>query len=226
MSEKREYSVITDKWLYPYRVAISLKEAGDMGISIDENNENRRRLFSELNIREDRVFRNRQIHSDIILKPDRKAIHDADGLVSDNPKDALMLLTADCYNVFFTTAGGKSFGAVHAGWKGIAAGIIERARDIFKGETRVLVAQGICKRHFTVDADVAEIFERRFGSEYIERGETINVNLRGIINGILKDTAEITNLDFCTVCDNDRFFSYREGNKSERNLSIIWRDDE
>lgn len=219
---------IVNDSLKPFKVAISLKSdifnQGDMSYNFTENEENRLMLFKELNIEELRMIRNKQIHSDIIVYPDYNSIQEADGLMSEKFNDVLMLLTADCYNIFFTTDNGRIFGAVHAGWKGVAGGIIESMKRNFRGETKVLIAQGICENHFTVKDDVASQFAEKFGESRIQRKNDIKIDIRGIINDELDGYAEITNMNMCNVCNTKDLFSYRENDEKHRNLSLIWRN--
>ncbi|MDD3803550.1 MAG: polyphenol oxidase family protein [bacterium] len=224
-TDKGANAVIIDKTLAPFTVAVSLKEAGDMGLSSESNSDARNALLGMLGLSENRAFRNNQVHSSVIVEPIEMTLQDADGLISSNHSDKLMLLTADCYNVFFTTEGGRKFGAIHAGWKGIAGGIITNARKLLSGESKVLIAQGICTEHFTVKREVADLFVNKFGEDYLTFDFEAHVNLRKIINDLLKDQAEVYDLNLCNVCRRDILFSYREGNVKERNLSIIWRDN-
>lgn len=228
--ESEDLKYIMDDWLAPYSVAISLKSErfneNDMSFSSNENEDNRRRFFDELKILDKKIMRNNQIHSNRIIKPIESVAMEADGLISDDLNHALMLLTADCYNIFFHTDGKKVFGAVHAGWKGIIGGIIKELKKKLKGESRVLIAQGICAEHFAVKEETALLFERNFAKEFIEREREKKVDLRGILNNELKNSAEIKNLNICNVCDKESLFSFRSGDEKKRNLSIIWRENE
>ena len=227
---KDDIEYIIDEFLFPFKVAISLKSEsvnrGDMSYNFSENIKNRENLFKSLKICDKKLIRNKQIHSNYIVKADHNRVQEADGLISDKYEYVLMLLTADCYNLFFTTDGGRLFGSVHAGWKGISNGIIGKMKDNFKGETKVLIAQGICKEHFTVQNEIAKNFDKNFGPKWVERKENISVDLRGIINDELRNSGEIFNLHLCNVCNKDKLFSFRENDKKHRNLSLIWRDDE
>jgi|GEM_PF-2274728 hypothetical protein len=221
---------IVNDLLIPFKVGISLKSDmpnnGDMSYNYPENEENRLRFFKDLKIEDKRFIRNRQIHSDIIVYPNYNSVQNADGLISKDFKDALMLLTADCYNIFFTTDNERIFGAVHAGWKGVVGGILNSMKRKFKGESKVLIAQGICGEHFIVKEDVASQFAERFSKSRIHRENNIKIDIRSIINDELNGCAEIANLNMCNVCNKEQLFSYRENDIKYRNLSLIWRENE
>lgn len=206
------------------KIALSEKSFGDMGTKEEDNEENRKKFFKQLNIDSYKIVRNRQIHSDLIVKADRNILFDADGLYTDEDSCALYNLTADCYSLAFTTDNGKTFGIVHAGWRGIANGIVEKMRDMFHNASEVLVINGICASHFEVEDDVKAIFEKKYGSDHIAKTGKYLIDLREIINEILKDDAEIFNANICNICNYDKLYSYRMGDADKRNLSIVWRD--
>ncbi|HAF08343.1 MAG: Multi-copper polyphenol oxidoreductase, laccase [candidate division TA06 bacterium 32_111] len=212
-----------------YTIALSLKNKdyvndNDMSFNFDENEKNRERFFSKIGIGGLHKVRNKQIHSRIIHRAEKDIVKEGDGLLSTDYGYALYLLTADCYNIFFSTDNGRTFGCLHAGWKGIIEGIVEESLKIFKGETEVVVLQGICEKHFIVEDEVKELFRKRFKESYIRReGEKFSVNLRKIINDILSKESDVKNVDLCNVCRKDILFSYREGDTLKRNISVIWR---
>ncbi len=226
-SENNEF--LTYDILKGYTIALSLKNKNyvnenDMSFNSDENEKNRQNFFTKLGINGLFKVRNRQIHSKIIHRAEKGITKEGDGLFSTDYDYALYLLTADCYNIFFTTDNGRTFGCLHAGWKGIIEGIVEESLKLFKGETEVVVLQGICEKHFVVENDVMEIFRKRFKDSYIKRVENkFSIDLRKIINDILDKDAYVKNIDLCNVCSKDILFSYREGDTLKRNISVIWR---
>lgn len=223
-----------DFWIFEdvfsdYNIALSLRDKSfvnenDMSFNFQENQENRERFFLNLKIENLFKVRNKQIHSKLIHKAERDIIKEGDGLYSDDKNYALYLLTADCYNIFFTTENGKVFGCLHAGWKGIIEGIVEESLKFFKKDTKTLVLQGICDKHFIVEEEVKNLFLKRFGENYIRPVEKkFSIDLRKIVVDILERGSDVENVELCNVCRKDILFSYREGDIEKRNISIIWR---
>ncbi len=214
--------------LAPFNVAVSLKSPaynqGDMSDNDPHNKANREILFNDLELSGRKIIHNKQVHSRIIINAERDEAGDADGVITSNDSKAPYILTADCFNIFFKTDNDRQFGVVHAGWKGIIEGIVEELEGLLKGDSSVLIAQGICNEHFTVDHDVMKMFSERFSEEYIsvEEGK-FHIDLRSIIESILKRKAEINHLRICNICSKDMLFSYRSGDEKQRNMSIIWR---
>lgn len=214
-----------------FKIGISLRSLlhneGDMSENDPDNAENRQLFIETLGIGDRQIIHNRQVHSKRIVEAKPGIVTDADGLISDNADHALYILTADCFNIFFSTGGGKRFGIVHAGWKGVLNGIVSEMRKLMKGETRIVIGQGICPEHFTVQDDVMKFFEDKYGRRHIEQSKNVfSVDLRSIIEETLKNSGQIEHIDMCNVCDNDKLFSYREGDTLKRNMSIIWRANE
>ncbi len=228
--EKNNIVYLLSNQLHPYKIAISLKSEklsnlGDMSNNFIENKINRDLLFNTLGIKKRKIVHLKQIHSANIENAKNIINLEGDGLYSNDNNIAMYILTADCFNIFFTTNNNKTFGIIHAGWKGIINGIIENLRDLLKNESSVIIAQGICEKHFEVRNDVKQVFSDKYGEEFIKRtpNDKFTIDLRKIIHNILKDKADIHNIHLCNMCQNDKLFSYRKGDLKYRNMSIIWR---
>jgi len=89
------------------------------------------------------VFDLTQVHSSRVLvvdgthEPDAVRRIEADGLVTTRPGVALTIRVADCVPVLLAAPGGRAVAALHAGWRGIAGGIIARGVEILCQEARV-----------------------------------------------------------------------------------------
>lgn len=114
-----------------------------------------------------------QIHSDLIVNADgaeRSALQStkADGLVTTESR-AIAVQTADCLPVLFADARGRAVAAVHAGWRGLCAGILVRASEslgslgVRPEELCVAIGPAIGACCFEVSADVREEFDARWG---------------------------------------------------------------
>ena len=85
---------------------------------------------------------------------------EADGLISERPGRAVLVRTADCVPVLLARADGRRVAAVHAGWRGLVAGVIPRALELLEpGRFVAAIGPSLCVRHFEVGGEVAEAFQ-------------------------------------------------------------------
>lgn len=155
----------------------------------------------------------------------------ADAAVSHLPGTVLAILTADCLPVFFCADDGREIGAAHAGWRGLAAGVLEATIEQMQAPaSRLLAWLGPCigvasyevgeeVRHAFVeqDAGASDCFEPtrprhwRCDLAALARRRLTAAGIKHIFGG-----------DFDTFTD-PRFYSYRrEGARSGRFASLIW----
>ncbi len=157
-----------------------------------------------------------------------------DGMVTAEPGILLAVASADCVPILIT-ARGEIVGAIHAGWRGVIAGIAEagvRAMERLgarSNEIRAALGPSIGQCCFEVDDDLAHRFAREVpGAEHHARpgrpGKS-HLDLRAIVTDQLLraglDRESIRNVGPCTKCANDRFFSRRANASSGLQLSFI-----
>jgi polyphenol oxidase len=125
------------------------------------------------------------------------------------------ILTADCVPVALADPRAGRLAVVHAGWRGVAAGVIGAALGLFPDPARVMAAVGpsIGSDHYEVGADVAGLVgsasER--GPIVRGRGPQLWLDLPGTVVRILEERGvrSVEADGDCTACRPDRFFSYR-----------------
>lgn len=146
----------------------------------------------------------------------------ADGLITADKGLALGVFTADCLPVFFGTKDAKAVGIVHAGWRGIAAGIIPETLNIFEQEFGVnprdlIVAIGphIQRCCYTVGKEFRDVFNLSSRDTKFDLGGEVARQL----TELGADTI-IHNFQ-CTCHEGDLFFSYRRDKTKKRMLSLI-----
>jgi purine-nucleoside/S-methyl-5'-thioadenosine phosphorylase / adenosine deaminase len=141
------------------------------------------------------------------------------------------VLTADCLPVLLATRAGGVVGIAHAGWRGLASGIIEAtvARMDVPGEEVVAwIGPGISQAAYEVGADVYELF--------VERDPDARLAFRPGAPG--KYHADLYMLArrrlaaagvtavhggrFCTYGEPDRFYSYRRDGVTGRMATLVW----
>jgi YfiH family protein len=176
----------------------------------------------------------RQIHSARILDARPGPNGDGDALIARGRSLALRVVTADCVPVLL--AGPEAIAAVHAGWRGLAAGILEAAvAALGDGERplRALIGPSIGGCCYEVGPDVAEALAKRAGSAgvILDRGPGrrphLDLGLAARLELGRAGVEQVTTIDACTRCDAERLWSYRrEGKRAGRNVALIWRERE
>ena len=169
-----------------------------------------------------------QVHGDEIVNV-RDALHnkkaiEADGFYVDDislikQSLGLIIKTADCVPVIMRST--ERVAIVHAGWRGLAAGIVEKALSLVddgRGELRAAIGPCICQNCFEVDSDVY----LALGGE--KRGEKYYPDLVKITAGkilAVAPSAKISESGICTKCSAN-FNSYRRDKKEAgRNIALI-----
>ena len=167
----------------------------------------------------------RQVHSAICLEPVRAGLAgEGDALITRQPGLAVSVRTADCLPILLADPVRRAAAAVHAGWRGTAAGIvgetIGRMRRDFGTDPADLwaaIGPGIGACCYEVGDDVA----RRFGREGNVRLDLAGINRAQLMqSGVAAERIE--RMELCTRCDAARFHSYRrDGERAGRMISYI-----
>ena len=178
---------------------------------------NRARVADAMGVEPDHLAGLHQIHSAEVAafdgpSPDRPR---ADGAVTSHPGLALTILTADCLPVLFD--GGGVVGAAHAGWKGLAAGVLENTVAAMRARgadaIRAAIGPAIAQASYEVGPDLRDAFadDPDAAAFFAEgRGDRLQFDLPGLALARLRRAgveAEWTGHD--TYADADRFYSYR-----------------
>ena len=176
-----------------------------------------------------------QIHSSKILLAESPGFYDyADGIINKGGDLVCSIKVADCLPIFFVNNISKTIGLVHAGWRGISAGIIEEFVKSIKvcnesvSDFYVLIGPSIKPCCFEIMDDVLDKFDSNFYS--LIKKNKYRVNLQAwtvnqlIEFGFCKE--KINNINKCTYCLNDIYHSYRrDGPNSGRMYALAgWRD--
>ena len=144
----------------------------------------------------------------------------ADAMVTQDATKILAVRVADCVPVLLATDDGSRVAAVHAGWRGVIAGVVpaavSRLRSREPTDNLAAIGPSISFDAFEVGPEVIEQFRRQFGAEapikvrddgkgHVDLRAAIAIQLRGL--GITSDRIDVT--DRCTSRDRDEFFSHR-----------------
>lgn len=160
-------------------------------------------------------------------------VHEADASVTSEPGIACAVQVADCLPVLFAAPG--AVGAAHAGWRGLAGGVVEATLQAVCREAGCLPAQvhvwlGACigRESFEVGADVLEAFGANPSTPtgFFKPHSTGKwlADLAGLARARL-ERAGVANIDgghWDTVLEASRFFSFRRDKTTGRMAALVW----
>ncbi|WP_170308610.1 peptidoglycan editing factor PgeF [Corallincola luteus] len=177
-----------------------------------------------------------QVHSTTILDvscPYDSEAPSADAMTSRALSMPLAIMTADCLPVLLCDQQGDWIAAIHAGWRGLVDGIIEKTVAKYPGDPASLVAWlGPCigPEAFEVGKDVRSQFldaSPEAALAFVEYREKYLANLPLLAQQRLASIGvmNVTFSHLCTYTDAASFFSYRRDGVTGRMASIIWLSD-
>lgn len=181
-----------------------------------------------------------QVHGPVVhtVRPGRPAHptpHDtrADAIVTDDASRVLVIRTADCAPVLLASVDGRIVAAVHAGWRGVLAGIVPNTVAAMRelGATDIAAAIGPCigPDAFEVGPQVAADFSRVFGdaTPHIRPSPThahkFHADIPGAIRQQLLEAGIVRtdDLKMCTVTRSDLFYSHRRDNRVTGRMAAL-----
>lgn len=212
----------------PYQGLNLGMHVGDDAATVERN---RSKLVQDANMPSLPVWLN-QTHSNVVAvcEESTSAVVDADGVVTSTPQVVCSVMTADCLPVLITNTAGTQVAAVHAGWRGLANGIIENALKKMSGEPLIWLGPAIGPSAFEVGEDVLTAFVSMHSDT--EQAFTPREGIAGkwladmdLITRIRLNDLGITQIfssNLCTFNDAERFYSYRRDGITGRQASFIW----
>jgi YfiH family protein len=141
------------------------------------------------------------------------------------------VLTADCLPVLLCDDQASVVGIAHAGWRGLAAGVIESTVVAMDEPGVCLMAwlgPAIGRQAFEVGAEVREIFVASDPQAASAFAASAKGKWRCDIHQLARQRLHalgirrVASADYCTVSDGERFFSYRRDGATGRMASLIW----
>ncbi len=214
----------------PYK---SLNLATHVGDDPSAVADNRRRLAHALGLASAPAWLE-QVHGTRVVELVPGEAHDpcaADAAVCRVPGVVLAVLTADCLPVLLADPAAGVIGIAHAGWRGLAAGVLENTvvqMGSRPAELHAWIGPAIGSRHFEVGADVYDVFTGQHqadGDLFVPatRGKWL-ANLPGLARARLRRLGLVNVIDsgHCTYSSAERFFSYRRDGECGRMASLLW----
>lgn len=224
----------------------SLNLGVNRGDDPDKVRENYRRFFDAVGVKEGSLVTTNQVHGDIVRvvtsadwksDPFEKAEFEADGLMTATPGVALMVYAADCIPVLLYDPVRRVIAALHAGWRGTAAGIVsrgvERMKEVYgcRGEDILAaIGPGICSQCFETHEDVPNAMMASMGTaalQYVQIKENgkFAVDLKGL-NRLRLEQAGLTEehialCEECTSCLPERYWSHRKLGNNRGSMAAV-----
>ena len=217
--------------LFTMRAHGNLSSVG--GDGAEQGLESREQLRAQLGVR--RMLRGYQVHGTTVqrvreagaggtMDSESQPEVEADGQATALSNLGALVLTADCLPVALGATGAVAM--VHAGWRGLAAGVLEegvRAVRELGGEDDLVAIIGPGAGPCCYE--VGEEVHAAFGGAHRTQGpHTRNIDLKAIARDKLLavGVSEVREIAICTICD-ERFFSYRrEGARAGRQGAAAW----
>jgi len=193
-----------------------------------------------------------QVHGAAVVRADRLgrgSVPEADASIAAMPGAVCAIQTADCLPVLFTNRAGTVVGAAHAGWRGLAGGVLEATVEAMRAESGAgaegneiiaWLGPAIGPQEFEVGQDVLDAFlagaaeagegvagEAAVHAAFVARPGQPGKYLADIyaLARLALERVGVTDVsggDLCTVTDASRFYSYRRDKVTGRQATLIW----
>ena len=234
---------LTPDWPAPasVRACVTTREGGvseapfdslNLGDHVDDRPEavaeNRRRLTDHFSIKPAWL---QQVHGIAVVHADPGIVATADASWTATPGIACAAMTADCLPALFCDRAGTRVAAAHAGWRGLAAGVLEAtldSLDVPAAEVLVWLGPAIGPKAFEVGPEVREVFINQLpeAAEAFVPSDNAgkfmaDIYLLARLRLAERGVTAVYGGGFCTVTD-PRFFSYRRASRTGRFASLVW----
>ncbi|QLF93000.1 peptidoglycan editing factor PgeF [Pseudomonas sp. ABC1] len=172
-----------------------------------------------------------QVHSTLVVEADPFQVRVADASFTTEAGLAAVVLTADCLPVLFCDRAGTRVAAAHAGWRGLAGGVLEEtvaAMACAPGELLAWLGPAIGPGAFEVGEEVREAFVSQHALALDAFSPSVNTGRHmadlyrlARIRLAACGVQAVSGGGFCTYSD-PRFYSYRRQASTGRFASLVW----
>jgi polyphenol oxidase len=209
----------------------------NLAFHVEDNSDhvtaNRKQLINLLHLPSEPIWIN-QVHGTTMVEasPDNKG-EDADASFTTAKNQICAIMTADCLPILCCNKQGNYVSALHAGWRGLAGGIIgKNLQQVAGPDLLVWLGPAIGPGHFEVGQEVYEIFTTQRNqhqsafTRYTDKTWLANIYELARLQLINLGITHIYGGDYCTYAQPEYFFSYRrDKGKTGRMASLIWIDN-
>ena len=172
----------------------------------------------------------KQIHSgNVIVCNESGQLTDIDGIITNNKNFVLSLQVADCIPIYLYDVQNKNIGLIHAGWRGVALGIIENSINELERfdsnpiNIKVLLGPSIRQCCFEVGPEVAKLFHNKY--QKIGENDRMQLDLQSVVIDKLINMnihrENIIDVTECTCCSDNYHSFRRNGYKSGRMIAMM-----
>lgn len=194
--------------------------------------ENRLSLQSELGLSREPHWLTQVHGTRVVSLEDSTEVQEADGAVTHVPGRACAIMTADCLPVLFCDRAGNTVAAAHAGWRGLAAGVLENTLAAMRvpaleilawlgpaiGPQAYEVGEEVRKAFVQIDRVADQAFEPHGDGKWLcDLYQLAGQRLRHA------GVSQVYGGGLCTYSAPKRFFSYRRDGECGRMATLIWR---
>ena len=170
-----------------------------------------------------------QVHGTDIVQAGRAQCQ-ADATYTQQKHQVCSVMTADCLPVYFCDVSGSQVAVAHAGWRGLAQGVLRQTLFTFKEPENVMVYLGpaISQQAFEVGDEVREAFVTQLpilASCFVAKSpQKWMADLYQLARLLLNQdgVSQIYGGDYCTYNQSDKFYSYRRDGQTGRMANLIW----
>lgn len=207
---------------------------GDDPLSVAANRMQLRRMLPAEPLWLTQMHGTRVIEADECTKLSGDSL-EADACVARSPGQVCAVLSADCLPVLLCDDAGTVVGAAHAGWRGLAAGVLEHtvaAMEVAPERLMAWFGPLITQPAFEVGSEVREVFcahDPRAAAAFVGLGRGSGhdkwlCDLTALARQRLRDAgvARVFGGGLCTYADSKRFYSYRRDGATGRMAALIW----
>lgn len=210
----------------------SLNLGTHVGDDLETVVENRRQLTEALALPRAPFWLNQVHGTDVVaLSAKHEPTHNSyDAAYTNEAGQVCVVMTADCLPILFCSAQGDEVAVAHAGWRSLCYGVIENTLKHFKApreEIAVWLGPAIGPAKFEVGAEVRTAFIQQAAqaeSAFLPYGEKYLANIYQLARQRLaaEGVLNVSGGEYCTVTDENRFFSYRRDGQTGRMATLIW----
>ncbi len=219
-------------------------EGFNLGFRVNDNEEsvrgNYRLLASDLGLEMSRMVLSKQTHTDnirIVTQEDAgkgltkpSDIEDTDGLVTNVRGIALVVFSADCVPILMYDKKAEVVAAVHAGWRGSVAGIAPKCVELMQSrfgsraeDIRVAIGPSIGRCCFEFGEEAVIYFSDKYYEKESNGKFKVDLweyNKDLLVNaGVNPENIDISGI--CTMCQSDKFYSYRAHREKTGRLGAV-----
>ncbi|MGZ4953683.1 MAG: peptidoglycan editing factor PgeF [Methylobacter sp.] len=209
----------------------SLNPAMHVGDDADKVKQNRQVIKELLDLPGDPVWLE-QIHSNRAVQAVKtESLQQADASYTAKAKVVCAVMTADCLPLLVCATDGSEVAAIHAGWRGLLAGVIGNTLTAMKNsDFLVWLGPAIGPDCFEVGSEVRDAFLAKSAAFITAFKQQSNGKWLADIYQLARIELAMLGIDkvygggFCTVTEHQRFYSYRRDRETGRMATLIWRE--